>query len=279
LPESRSAIVETLTAVLEALRERPRYGGILIAMAQGKTPLVGVTTYRQEATWGPWQRPAAVLPASYVDCVAAAGGRPLLLPPCSGPGGAAATAPDVVGALDALVLVGGGDMDPARYGSDPDPATSGVDRERDDGELALLAAALDARLPVLAICRGLQVLNVHCGGTLLQHLPDNVGHAGHRPAVGCFGATVVGIESGSLLSKILDASITVQCSHHQAVDRLGAGLVVTARASDGVIEAVELASAPFVVGVEWHPEETGDLRLFEALVGATRQRGSIERRD
>ncbi|HEY5250664.1 MAG TPA: gamma-glutamyl-gamma-aminobutyrate hydrolase family protein [Acidimicrobiales bacterium] len=239
-------------------------------MAKGTTPLVGVTTYRQEATWGPWQRPAAVLPASYVDCVAAVGGRPLLLPPCSGPGGADASAADVVSVLDALVLVGGGDMDPTCYGSVPDPATSGVDRDRDDGELALLAAALDAHLPVLAICRGLQVLNVHFGGTLIQHLPDVIGHAGHRPAVGCFGSTEVRIESGSLLSKILDESVTVACSHHQAIDRLGLGLVVTASAPDEVIEAVELPSASFVVGVEWHPEEDGDLRLFEALLRATR---------
>jgi putative glutamine amidotransferase len=239
-------------------------------MAKDKTPLVGVTTYRQEATWGPWQRPAAVLPASYVDCVAAAGGRPLLLPPADGPGGAGSSAADVVSILDALVLVGGGDVDPACYGAEPDRATSGVDRQRDEGEMALLAAALDADLPVLAICRGLQVLNVLLGGSLVQHLPDRVGHDGHRPAAGCFGPTEVRMEPGSILSKILDGSATVQCSHHQAVDRLGRGLVVSASALDGVIEGVELTSAPFVVGVEWHPEEDGDLRLFEALLRTTR---------
>jgi gamma-glutamyl-gamma-aminobutyrate hydrolase PuuD len=237
-------------------------------MTKAKTPLVGVTTYRQDAAWGPWQRPAAILPASYVDCVAAVGGRPLLLPPSEGPGGAGSSATDVVAVLDALVLVGGGDVDPARYGASPDPATAGVSRPRDDSELALLAAALDADLPVLAICRGLQVLNVHLGGSLIQHVLDVVGHVGHQPATGHFGTTEVSVEPGSLLSKIIGESATVQCSHHQAADRLGAGLVVTAHAPDGLIEAVELPSRRFVVAVEWHPEQDGDLRLFEALVGA-----------
>jgi putative glutamine amidotransferase len=216
-------------------------------MTTGSTPLVGLTTYRQEASWGPWQRPAALLPVSYLDCVAAAGGRPL-----------------------PLVLVGGGDIDPALYGASPHSATAGVNRRRDENELALVAAALEADLPVLAICRGLQVLNVHLGGSLQQHVPDVVGHLGHQPAPGQFGTTEVEMAPGSLLSKILGETTTVACSHHQAIDRLGAGLVVTARAPDDLIEAVELPAARFVVGVEWHPEQDGDLRLFEALVGAAR---------
>jgi putative glutamine amidotransferase len=235
-------------------------------MAHGRTPLVGVTTYRQDAAWGPWQREAAVVPTSYVDCVAAAGGRPLLLPPTEGPGGADGSAADVISGLDALVLVGGGDMDPACYRAAADPATSGVNRRRDDSELALLRAALEAELPVLAICRGLQVLNVLLGGTLIQHLPDVVGNRRHQPAVGCFGPVDVATEAGSLLAKVKGEAATVQCSHHQAIDRLAPGLVVTARSSDGVIEAVELPSAPFMVGVQWHPEEDGDLPVFEALV-------------
>src|SRR5580700_10309010 len=193
-------------------------------MVQGRTPLVGVTTYRQDAAWGPWQRAAAVLPTSYVDCVAAAGGRPLLLAPSEGAGGEDASAADVVGALDALVLVGGGDVDPACYGAAPHPATAGVNRRRDDHELALLDAALRADRPVLAICRGLQLLNVHLGGTLVQHVPDVVGHSGHQPAVGCFGPVEVRIEAGTLLSKAMGESGTVRCSHHQAVDRLADGL-------------------------------------------------------
>ena len=237
-------------------------------MLQGTTPLVGVTTYRQEAVWGPWRRSAALLPVSYVDCVAAVGGRPLLLPPSEGPGATDSSAVDVVAVLDALVLVGGGDVDPACYGAHSHPATSGVNRQRDDSELALLAAALDARLPVLAICRGLQLLNVLLGGTLLQHVPDVVGHRGHQPEAGRFAPIDVTIEAASLLSKAMGESATVQCSHHQAIDRLADGLVVTARSPDGLIEAVELPTAPFIVGVQWHPEQDGDLRVFDALLGA-----------
>ncbi|HEY7948936.1 MAG TPA: gamma-glutamyl-gamma-aminobutyrate hydrolase family protein [Acidimicrobiales bacterium] len=235
-------------------------------MARRKTPLVGVTTYRQEAAWGAWQRPAAVLPTSYVDAVAAVGGRPLLLPPSPGPGGSDASAAAVVSAIDALVLVGGGDVDPACYGAVPHPATSGVNRERDDSEQVLLAAALRAGVPVLAICRGLQLLNVHLGGTLIQHVPDLVGHARHQPAAGCFGPIDVIIEPGSVVSKAMGEADTVQCSHHQAIDTLGDGLVVTARAPDGLIEAVEMPAAAFVVAVQWHPEQDGDLRLFDALL-------------
>jgi gamma-glutamyl-gamma-aminobutyrate hydrolase PuuD len=245
-------------------------GGILAGMAKSKTPLIGVTTYRQDAAWGPWNRAAALVPVAYVDCVAAVGGRPMLLPPCEGVGGGHASATEVVGVLDGLVLIGGGDVDPDRYRRPPDPATAGVNPLRDDSEIALLAAALAHDVPVLAICRGMQVLNVHLGGSLIQHLPDDVGHTGHQPAAGCFGTTEVRIEPGSRLSKILDESVRVRCSHHQAVDRLGAGLVASAWASDGVVEAVELSSAAFVIGVEWHPEEDGNLRLFEALIGAGR---------
>jgi gamma-glutamyl-gamma-aminobutyrate hydrolase PuuD len=231
---------------------------------------VGVTTYRQQAAWGPWDRLAEVLPASYAECVAAAGGRPLLLPPCDGPGGGDDTARSVVDALDALVLVGGGDIDPARYGQAPHPATAGIDPARDANEFALLREALDTELPVLAICRGMQVLNVALGGTLVQHVPDVVGHEGHQPARGCFGPIQVTTEPGSLVAKIVGDAVTVSCSHHQSVDGVGAGLSVVARARDAIVEAVELPTSRFVVGVEWHPEEDGDPRLFDALMDATR---------
>jgi gamma-glutamyl-gamma-aminobutyrate hydrolase PuuD len=134
--------------------------------------------------------------------------------------------------------------------------------------LALLAAALDADLPVLAICRGLQVLNVHLGGTLIQDVPDVVGNSGHRPAPGRFGPVEVHIEAGTLLSKAMGESAVVSCSHHQAIDALGTGLVVTAHAADGLIEAAELPARRFVLGVQWHPEQDRDLRVFEALVRA-----------
>jgi len=240
-------------------------------------PLVGVTTYREDAAWGPWRTTAALLPATYVDCVARAGARPVLLPVREGLGGDEEAAADVVSVLDGLVLAGGGDVDPASYGAAPHPATGGVSRRRDDTERALVGAALAVELPVLAVCRGIQVLNVHLGGTLHQHVPDVVGHDGHRPAAGCFGTTEVRIEAGSALSKVLGASATVACSHHQALDRLGERLVVTARAPDEIVEAVEMVAAAFVVGVEWHPEEGSDPRLFEALVEAGRRRAEGRR--
>ncbi len=238
------------------------------------TPLVGVTTYYTEAAWGPWRRPASVTPASYFELVAAAGARAVLVPPQrrspAGPGaGAAAT----VGALDALVLVGGGDLDPATYGGPEHPDLGGVDPTRDESETALLAAALEADLPVLAICRGLQVLNVHLGGSLVAHLPDALGHRGHQPDAGEFSDVDVVTVPGTRTAAILGDKVTVRCSHHQAIDRLAPGLAVTARSvepaeAEGVIEAVELAGRRFVLGVQWHPEEADDGRLFDALAAA-----------
>ncbi len=240
-------------------------------MAAGPIPLVGVTTYRGEASWGAWTRSAAVVQTAYVDCVARAGGRPLLLPPADGPGGAGESAASVMAALDALVLVGGGDVDPAHYGQEPGPTTSGINPERDANELALLAAALEAGVPVLAICRGVQLLDVLLGGTLHQHLPDLLGgDTHHQTAPGCFSDTTVETVGGSRVAAAMGETATVRCCHHQALDRLGVGLVVTARASDGTVEAVELEGPGFVVGVQWHPEDAGDSRLFEALVAATR---------
>ena len=148
---------------------QPLYSGAMV-------PLIGVTTYVADAAWGAWERRAAVLPASYFELVASAGGRPLLLPPLStAPDGPGTGATEVMGALDGLVLTGGGDVDPAAYGEEAIPAVGGVNPVRDASERALLAAALAVDLPVLAICRGLQVLNVALGGTLHQHLPDVVG--------------------------------------------------------------------------------------------------------
>jgi putative glutamine amidotransferase len=241
------------------------------------TPLVGVTTYYGDAAWGPWHEPAAVLAAPYFELVAAAGGRPLLLPPCrTAPGGPGSGAADAVDALDALVLIGGGDVDPAAYGQAGYPAAEGVDADRDLSEAALLAAALDRDLPLLAICRGHQLLNVQLGGTLFPHLPEVVGHDGHRPAAGQFEDVDVVTVPGTRTTAIVGAKDTVRCSHHQAVDRLGTGLVVAARSvepvdgPDSVVEAVELPDRRFVVGVQWHPEESGDRRLFDALVAAAR---------
>jgi putative glutamine amidotransferase len=235
-------------------------------------PLIGVTTYVARAAWGSWERPAAVLPESYYELVASAGARPLLLPPLrtaeSGPRFGAA---EVIAALDGLVLTGGGDVDPSAYGETAQPAVAGVDPIRDERERALLAAALATHLPVLAVCRGCQILNVELGGSLHQHLPDVVGHDGHRTAPSVFGAVEVAGDPGTLSTEVFGAAATVLCSHHQAIDALGAGLVPTARAADGTIEAVELAGEDFVLGVQWHPEEAGDQRPFAALVAAARK--------
>lgn len=232
-------------------------------------PLIGLTTYLEPTEFGVWQVDAAVLQRSYVDAVLNAGGVPVLLPP-AGDRFAELTAP-----LHGLVLTGGADVDPARYGREPAPATGAPRVERDGFELGLLRTALDRGLPVFAVCRGMQVLNVALGGTLTQHLPDVVAHNGHQPARAVFGDTSVQLAAGSRTAAALGAQSTVCCYHHQSIAELADGLVITGTAQDGTIEAVELPGADHVVGVQWHPEENGsDIRLFRALVDAAdRYRG------
>lgn len=230
-------------------------------------PLIGLTTYVADVRWGSWERRSGVLPESYFELIAAAGGRPLLVPPPrSAPGGPEAGADEVVAVLDGLVLTGGGDVEPQAYGERPVPEVGGVDPVRDASERALLAAALRADLPVLAICRGCQVLNVELGGTLHQHLPDVIGHSAHRSGPFVFGDVEVATVPGSVAADVFGARPIVRCSHHQAIARLGRGLDPTAATDDGVTEAVELRGARFVLGVQWHPEEQGDRRPFDALV-------------
>jgi putative glutamine amidotransferase len=240
-----------------------------------RAPVIGLSTYSEPAQWAVWQAPAALLPMSYLGQVTEAGGVPVLLPPV--PGVASA-----LGRLDGLILTGGGDVDPAGYGAEADPRTSRVQPDRDQAELELLAAALAEGLPVLGICRGMQVLNVARGGTLCQHLPDE---AGHRPAPGTFGSHRVRLAPGSRLASVLrpgggergggqaggedGLTLDVATAHHQGIDRLGDGLVPVAWAQDGLIEAVELAGPhPFALGVQWHPEAGRDGRLVSALVAA-----------
>jgi len=235
-------------------------------------PLIGLTTYVADVRWGTWERRSGVLPQSYFELTAAAGGRPLLVPPPSNaPDGPEAGADEVVAVLDGLVLTGGGDVDPQAYGEQPGPETGGTDPVRDASERALVAAALRAELPVLAICRGCQVLNVELGGTLHQHLPDVVGHSAHRSAPLVFGDVDIETVPGSLAAEVFGAKPTVRCSHHQSIADLGRGLVRTAATDDGVTEAVELRGARFVLGVQWHPEEQGDRRPFDALVRAAQR--------
>lgn len=236
-------------------------------MSRLSPPLIGLTTYVERARWGAWDQRAALLPASYVEMVVAAGGLPVLLPPIV-PGDVASAAAIAVAGVDGLVLTGGADVDPAGYGAAAHAETDEPRADRDGWELALLRAALAVDCPVLAVCRGAQVLNVAQGGTLHQHLPDVLGEDTHRPVPGTFGRVPVRVEAGSRLAAIVGETPEVQCHHHQAIDRLGEGLVVTARAADGTIEGVELIGPRFALGVQWHPEEAGDERLFAALVEA-----------
>jgi len=226
-----------------------------------------------------------VLPATYVDCVAAAGGIALLLPPSGGadfedetyPGYAASLAAETIAGLDGLVIAGGPDVDPARYDEPPHPETGAPRTRRDAWELALLAAALDRDLPVLGICRGAQLFNVARGGSLIQHLPEQPGAEDHRGGVAVFGSTRVALEPGALPGSVLGPSVTVSCYHHQALARLGEGLTVTGRAPDGTIESVVAADRAFAVGVQWHPEQDRELRLFAALVEAAACVGQSEK--
>jgi putative glutamine amidotransferase len=235
----------------------------------GRQPFIGLSAYCEEARWAYWRAPAVLLPANYAEEVAAAGGVPVLLPPLPG---VAAT----VDRLDGLLLTGGGDIDPGRYGAQQHPRTGRVSAPRDAAELELLDAAMAAGLPVLGVCRGMQLVNVARGGTLCQHLPDDAGHA---PVPGTFGSHAVRVAPGTQLAGILGADgdgVDVPTAHHQAVDRLGEGLVATAWAEDGVIEAVEPSAAgdPFLLAVQWHPEVGKDPRLIEALVAAALARMS-----
>ncbi len=240
----------------------------------GSRPLIGVTMYRQTTSWWAWQRDAALVPGTYLDVIERAGGEALLLPPAGdgAPPVGADRAERVVAALDGLVLIGGGDLDASLYGVEPDPRNGGTNIRRDELERGLLAAALAVDVPVLAVCRGMQLLNVCLGGDLVQQLPDRLGSANHQPRPGAFGRVSVLTEEGSAVRGLFGTRTEVLCSHHQAVDRLGGGLVVTARSEDGVVEAVELPGHRFVLGVQWHPEENGDGRLFEALVASARDR-------
>ncbi|MFJ4471331.1 gamma-glutamyl-gamma-aminobutyrate hydrolase family protein [Streptomyces sp. NPDC089424] len=221
-------------------------------------PLIGVSTYLETgARWGVWELDAALLPAGYPRLVQRAGGLAAMLSPDAPEHAAAAIA-----RVDGLVIAGGPDVDPDRYGAVRDPRTGPPARERDTWELALIGAALAARVPLLGVCRGMQLLNVALGGTLVQHLD------GHAELVGVFGGHPVKPVPGTRYAALVAEETTVPTYHHQSVDRLGKGLVPCAHAADGTVEAVEMPGDHWVLGVQWHPEMGEDPRVMRGLVEA-----------
>jgi len=238
-------------------------------MGTSSRPIIGLTSYLEQAQTGVWDLPASFLPKIYFEAVTDAGGIAVLLPPQPADAEIAAS---IIQGLDGLILTGGKDVDPARYGQEAHPTTDVPRRDRDSFEDALLRAAIDANLPFLGICRGAQMLNVVLGGTIIQHLPDVIGSARYGAGGGTFLVNDVAVEPESTLSALLggDSSVAVKSYHHQAIDRVADGLVVSGRADDGVIQAVELPTVDFGVAVQWHPEEDAksDARLFTGVVEA-----------
>lgn len=230
-------------------------------------PLIGLSTYRENAAWGVWRQPADLLPANYANAVAAAGGVPVLLPPAAGGDITAASA--VVSRLDGLIISGGADVEPTRYGADADPHTTACRPERDAWELALLDAADAIDLPVLGICRGMQLMAIRAGGSLVQHVPDVVGHTEHSPAPDRFGLSEIRIEVHSRLRRMIGPTTRGACHHHQAV-REHPGYRAVAFAADGMTEAMEADGERFNLAVQWHPETASDTGLFAGLVRAAR---------
>ena len=218
------------------------------------------------ARFGVWEDEVALVPARLRSRGGACGRAAVLVPPSDD------GVEETLDALDGVIFSGGSDLDPELYGQDPHPETKGVVPERDRAELALLQAALARDMPVLAICRGSQVLNVAAGGDLVQHLPDDVGHDGHKHTPGVFADHDVVIEQGTRLGELLGGHAPVKSHHHQGFGRLGSGLRVSAHADDGAVEAVEDPSRRFALGVLWHPEAGEDL---QAVRGARRGSGSV----
>jgi putative glutamine amidotransferase len=231
---------------------------------RSERPVVGISTYRETARWGVWETAADVLHAQYADAVVAAGGVPVLLPPAAGTEDVART---VVARIDALVVSGGADVDPGRYGAEPHRRTSSWREDRDAWETALLQAAEEIGLPTLGVCRGMQLMAVAAGGSLHQHTPELVGHEEHNPGGDSFGRTTVRTAEGSRLRAAVGEQAEVGCHHHQSVD-LHPGFDAVAWAADGSLEAMERPGERFCLAVQWHPEVGTDHTLFAALVAA-----------
>ena len=223
-------------------------------------PVIGITSYAEEVTWGAWVEQAALVPLSYVRAIERAGGRPLVIPPSEG------AIEETLSVLDGILFSGGSDLDPALYDAKAHPETQGVHEARDRAEMELLAAALERDMPVLAVCRGSQVLNVARGGDLVQHLPEVLGHEEHKHTPGEYSDHDVTLEAGSRVGDLLGDRAPVKSHHHQGFGRIGEGLREAGYAEDGTVEALEDPLKRFAVGVLWHPEEGEDMALFEALV-------------
>jgi putative glutamine amidotransferase len=230
-------------------------------------PVIGICGALEQARWGVWDQRVVLAPLDYVRAVQAGGGLALIIPPDPAFGRVPEQALSVI---DGLILAGGSDVDPAAYGARPHEATRGIAPERDASEVALARAAIDADLPLLGICRGMQVLNVALGGTLVQHLPDTQGHERHRPSPGSFEGSEhdVRLLEGSLAARATGGGVqATKQHHHQGVDRIGDGLQVTGWSElDELPEAVELPGRRFVLGVQWHPEADPDSALIAAFV-------------
>jgi putative glutamine amidotransferase len=227
-------------------------------------PVIGICARTAPVTLQGTDMTVSLVFQPHVDLLASAGCTPVLLPLLPG-------VDPILGQLDGLLIPGGPDVDPALYGGTTHPRTFGGSPVMDAAELALVKGALSAGLPILAICRGMQLLNVLCGGTLHQHLPEITGNDGHCPETGTFalGRHRLHLEPGSRIAEIFgDDTAEAACHHHQAINQIGPGLTATAWAPDGVIEALEAIDHPFAIGVQWEAGHTGDESLYFALAEA-----------
>jgi putative glutamine amidotransferase len=223
-------------------------------------PLIGLTSYVERALWAAWDKPAVIVPLSYVEAVEEAGGEPVILPSIG------ERRPETLQILDGLIMVGGSDIKPGLYGAAPRPETTRIRDHRDSAEVNLLESALERKVPLLGVCRGMQLLNILRGGDLVQHVPKEGGDDIHKRGRGIFSTHEVEFAPGSRLAGVMGTKASVPSHHHQAPGRLGRGLEATAWAPDDTIEGIEDPTSPFTVGVLWHPEESDDRALLRCLV-------------
>ena len=234
-------------------------------------PLIGISAAVEQARWASWDLVVTMAPQSYSDAVQRAGGIAVILPPDP----AITADPDLIlDRIDGVLLAGGSDIDPATYGAEPEPETTGFRTERDEFELALLRRAIERDQPALGVCRGMQVLNIARGGTITQHLPDRLGGSvRHREVAGTFSDHEVALQPGSLAARVAGSErVAVKSHHHQGVDRVGDGIDVSGRSlDDEVIEAIELPDRRYALGVLWHPEEDMESKVIGSLVAAAKE--------